>query len=322
MSEHQPPQQPQPSKARPAKEPRRAQATEIESLIQALDDPQDERYSYAEDELITLGPQAVPYLIQALDARQPWLRSYRAAEALGQIGDGRASRPLIAALRHPNSNVRWGVVRALAKVGDTRAYIPLRRLAASDRSKTSWGESVASAAKVALDDMSSRSAMIRMSEPVKIALLVALALFSIWFATDRVQAFREVVDEPTSTLWGTQVVPIIPTEVAESEETAELDEAAEETETTATPTLATDDASTPTPTPQAVTVRVVSAQANIRPQPNTNGSPIASVTQGTTLEVVSQQTGWYEVQLPNGTGTGWISASIVSQPSGPVPTEN
>ena len=54
----------------------------------------------------------VPALNEALNPHRPWLSAYRAAEALGQIGDGRAAGPLLDALRHPNSNVRWSAVRA------------------------------------------------------------------------------------------------------------------------------------------------------------------------------------------------------------------
>ncbi len=310
--------QPKPSTARPAAQPPQVSNEEIHSLITALDDPTDERYAYAEDELIMLGPQAVPFLIEALSDQQPWLRSYRAAEALGQIGDGRASRPLIAALRHPNSNVRWGVVRALAKVGDSRALLPLRRIARSDRAKTSWGESVASAGQIALNEMSSRSAMLRLSDPIKIAVLVAVALFALWLATDRVQAFRQAIDKPeTAAIWGTQVVPVIPTvqpeTSAEGDDNADIDGAE-----TPTPTL---DLANTTPTASAaITATVTSPTGNVRPQPNTNNDPITQVKQGDVVEIVERAGDWYRIQLPNGTGTGWIASSLVTPPTGPVPT--
>src|SRR4051794_25405867 len=75
-------------------------------LILALGDPNHPEHGQAVGELVAIGPSAVGALGAALSPDRPWLTSYRAAEALAQIGDGRASGALIGALRHPNSNVR------------------------------------------------------------------------------------------------------------------------------------------------------------------------------------------------------------------------
>lgn len=287
---------------------------QVTRFIAALDNPRDELYASAEDQLIALGPQAVPALITALNEQGPWLRAYRAAEALGQIGDGRASRPLVAALRHPHGNVRWGVIRALAKVGDSRAILALRRVVRQDRGKTSWGESVASAAQVALNDMQGRSAVLRLSDPLKIALLVAVALFALWFASNRAQAFFAAVDNSNNTAaWGKAVTPIIPT--AAPEEPTPTEEA----NTTASPTQAPSVTEVPTTTVTLVTAQVSASSANVRPAPNTNNDPIAKLKAGDTVEIVEQSGDWYRIQLPNGTGTGWVATSVVGPPSGPVP---
>ncbi len=312
------PNPPRASTAKPAAAPPTVSPEQIRRLIAALDQPGDELYDYAEDELIALGPQAVPALIVALGEQGPWLRAYRAAEALGQIGDGRASRPLVAALRHPHSNVRWGVVRALAKVGDSRAILALRRVVRQDRGKTSWGESVASAAQVALNEMQGRSAMLRLSDPIKIALLVAVALFALWFASDRVQAFYDTVDNAGSVAWGTAVTPIIPTAAPESDDPEEEDLGEEGIDTTPTPTL--EITTTPTDTLAVITAQVTASSANIRPAPNTNNEPIARLVSGDTVEIVEQAGEWYRIQLPNGTGTGWVASSVLGPPSAPVPT--
>lgn len=122
-------------------------------LLTALGDPSHPLHPRAVEDLVAIGAPAVPALCDSLGPQRPWLIAYRAAEALGQIGDGRAAGPLLEALRHPNSNVRWSAVRALATVGDARALLELRRVARTDRSKTSWGESVGGTAQSVLDQI-------------------------------------------------------------------------------------------------------------------------------------------------------------------------
>ena len=103
------------------------------SLVQALGAPDNPGHIQAAEELVTLGSNALPALVSALHPDNPWLMSYRAAEVLGEIGDRQATQPLIDALNHPNSNVRWSVVRSLSVVGNTRALLALRRIARDDR---------------------------------------------------------------------------------------------------------------------------------------------------------------------------------------------
>ena len=48
-----------------------------------------------------------------------------AALALGRIGDARAVGPLLSALHHRDTTVRWAAAQALGELGDTRAVEPL-----------------------------------------------------------------------------------------------------------------------------------------------------------------------------------------------------
>lgn len=53
---------------------------------------------------------------------------WKAAEALGRIGDPAAVEELIGTLWDDDERVRLKTVRALGRIGDPRAYAPLRRL--------------------------------------------------------------------------------------------------------------------------------------------------------------------------------------------------
>src|SRR5919202_938048 len=134
----------------------------LHELIGALGNPAHAQHTQAVDDLVAHGRAAVPALMAALRAEHPWLTAYRAAEALGEIGDGRATGALLQALNHPNSNVRWSAVRAVAQVDDPRARRALRQVAQADSAKTSWGDSVAETAQQALDQKQARSAVRRL----------------------------------------------------------------------------------------------------------------------------------------------------------------
>lgn len=58
------------------------------------------------------------------DSKNEYVRR-EAAEALGQIGEGRAVEPLIAALKDPHKYVRRKVAEVLGQIGDARASEPL-----------------------------------------------------------------------------------------------------------------------------------------------------------------------------------------------------
>ena len=302
--------------------PRRGNDDRIRELVAALGDPNHPEHSTAINELVEIGPEAVGALGAALSPDRPWLASYRAAEALAQIGDGRASGALIGALRHPNSNVRWGVVRALAEVGDTRTLWALRRVAAEDRGKTSWGESVSDTAQHALDRLQSRSALLRFSEPVKTALVFVMMFASVLFAIDRVQAL-------TSELRRDVPVPAIvaggggDTEEIAAEETAAIVE--ELAAVTPTPEIIpTPEA---TPTPSVITSTVRAASGNVRSAPELGNNVVGFVNQGDELIFVGANGDWYLVRLGEKVsersyirpGEGWVSRIVVNEPAQPVP---
>jgi HEAT repeat protein len=68
--------------------------------------------------------RAVQPLIAALGDQESRVR-WRAAGALGDLGDLRAVEPLIAALRDRNRWVRWRAAEVLGDLGDPRAFEPL-----------------------------------------------------------------------------------------------------------------------------------------------------------------------------------------------------
>lgn len=183
------------------------------TLVQALGDPDNPNHIQAAEELVTLGPNALPVLIQALHPDNPWLLSYRAAEVLGEIGDRSATQPLIDALSHPNSNVRWSVVRSLSVVGNTRALLALRRIARDDRSKTTWGESIAGVAQSAIDQMQTVNMTVKVVELLKTAvstIILLLALVLAWNVFDRVRGEISTVGvdtAPTATIEDPAVAP-------------------------------------------------------------------------------------------------------------------
>jgi HEAT repeat protein len=83
------------------------------------------RQAAAREELILLGPLAVPALIAALEDENEWRRGL-AVEALGRIGDRRAVPALIQVLRKDSTGgVRAQAATMLARIGDPRAVDPL-----------------------------------------------------------------------------------------------------------------------------------------------------------------------------------------------------
>ena len=301
----------------------------IRELINALGDPNHPQHVQAVSDLVAIGPAAVPALGAALSPDWPWLTSYRAAEAIAQIGDGRASGSLINALRHPNSNVRWSVVRALAEVGDTRTLWALRRVAHEDRGKTSWGESVADTAQLALDRLQSRSALLRFSEPVKTALVFVAMFAAILFAADRVQAvmaeLRRDVPVPSMVFSPESATP-------EAGGSQAGGAAADGTQVAAAPAPTVNPTPTvvaPTPTPTGITGTVRPSSANVRSSPSVGDNKIGVVWEGDEVVFLEKKGDWYRIRLGakksdrsniGGNGEGWVYRDIVTEPSQPVPT--
>jgi hypothetical protein len=295
----------------------------INSLIAALGDPSHPMHHQAVDDLMSIGAPAVPALNDALNPNRPWLTAYRAAEALGQIGDGRAAGPLLDALHHPNSNVRWSAVRALAVVGDARALLELRRVARDDQGKTSWGESVGGAAQSVLDQMQSRNMLLRGADLIKTAVacvLMLVALILAWSVVNTLRAeLRQVGRETVSAEVAEQIATPAPT--LESDEVLAQETAVPEPTTT------------PAVVPSNVITGTVLVTGNVRALPTTRGARIGGVTQNDEVIFLAAtpDRNWYKVQLGerhatasqinSDDGTGWVNGSLLSEPEGDLPIE-
>ncbi|ACL23110.1 HEAT repeat domain-containing protein [Chloroflexus aggregans] len=295
--------------------------SEIDELINALGDPNHPRHTVAVDELVAIGPAAVPALCAVVGPHQPWLTVYRATEVLAQIGDGRATGPLIAALNHQNANVRWGAVRALAQVGDVRALFALRKVVQTDQGRTSWGESVAGVAQSALDLLNRRSIWSQSLELIKLAIVSVIFLLSMALAFGVIGTLRNELDQFGRYVPGQTELPtlVLPT-----------------TRPTATPrpTLAANQTVGPQPTTQVITGTALQV-ANVRPLPGTNNQPIGRINAGDEIIFIARTANgqWYLIRLgnqrspdsfianPDGSGTGWVNQALVSPPSADVPVQ-
>jgi hypothetical protein len=314
---------PTPNKRAVAQAASTALRERIASLIAALGDPSHPLHHQAVDDLMAIGAPAVPMLNDALSPNRPWLTAYRAAEALGQIGDGRAAGPLLDALRHPNSNVRWSAVRALAVVGDARALLELRRVARDDQGKTSWGESVSGAAQSVLDQMQSRNMLLRGADLIKTAVacvVMLVALILAWSVVNTLRAeLRQVGRETISADVAEQIATPAPT----------LESVEALVEETAVPEPTT----TPAVVPSDVITGTVLVTGNVRALPTRNGARIGGVTQNDEVIFLAAtpDRNWYKVQLGerhatssqinSDDGTGWVNESLLSEPQGDLPVE-
>ena len=312
----------------------RANDDRVRDLIVALGDPNHSLHSVAINELVGIGSPAVGALGAALSADRPWLTSYRAAEALAQIGDGSASGALINAMRHhPNSNVRWSAIRALAEVGDTRTLWALRRVAQDDRGRTSFGESVADAAHSALERLQGRSALLRFSDPIKTTLVFVTMIATLLFAANRVQAvLAELRTEPTAP---TIVRGPDAGTVASAETTAAAVTGPTPTATKTTAPTGTSQSSitaTAAPTVSTEISGTALQGGNVRSGPSTDSPVIGKIApRDQIIFLAVDPTGnWYRVRLGTlrgttsiiqGSGEGWVSRILVNPPPRPVPTE-
>jgi hypothetical protein len=288
------------------------------SLVQALGDPDNPEHIRAAEELVNLGPTALPALVQALHPDGQWLTAYRAAEVLGEIGDRRAAQPLIEALNHPNSNVRWSAVRALSFIGNTRALFALRRVARNDRSKTSWGESIAGVAQSAVDQMQHNNLVVKSMELVKTAVstvVLLLALYLAWNVFQRVQGeVSSVGIEPTATI-SSEEVPATNTEG---------DDAV--VDVTATPEATT--------APAAIVNGVILTAGNVRSVPAVGDNKIGDVSVDDEIIFVATTPDrtWFKIMLGakrsatssigSSDGSGWINEILVDPPSAELPIED
>ena len=96
----------------------------LENLISRLLDPEKAVRAEAMHGLVAIGKPAVPACI-ALLSDGGWRVRYRAAEALGLLGDGEAYEPLVAALDDEKDHVRYMAAKGLGLLGDPRAVMHL-----------------------------------------------------------------------------------------------------------------------------------------------------------------------------------------------------
>src|SRR5262245_12059358 len=280
---------PTPSKRAVAQAANTALRERISILIGALGDPGNPLHHQAVDDLVAIGAPAVPSLNEALAPNRLWLTAYRAAEALGQIGDGRAAGPLLEALRHPNSNVRWSAVRALAVVGDARALLELRRVARDDQGKTSWGESVGGAAQSVLDQMQSRNMLLRGADLIKTAVACVLMLAALILAWSVINTLRAELRQV-----GRDVAPAdVAEQIATVAPTLEAVEGLAQETSVPEPTIA------PTAAPTNIITGTVLTTGNVRALPTRNGARIGGVTEGDEIIFLAAtpDRNWYKVQL-------------------------
>ncbi|NJP06809.1 MAG: SH3 domain-containing protein [Chloroflexaceae bacterium] len=315
---------------------------QLADLMHALGDPQHPRHANAVDELVKMGATAIPSLNEALLPQYPWLTSYRAAEALGLIGSGRATSALIRALRHPNSNVRWSVVRALSQVGDMWAIFELRRVAQQDHSRTSWGESVSGAAQSVLDQVQVQGIWSQSLELMKTAITCVLMILSLILAFSVVTTMRDEFEQIRQVRPGDLNAVAAP--IGENDDDSGTDESSPLlTAPTAQPTpsrrptsAAESDASPVIAEPDGEFYRgTVLNAANVRPFPSVRNEPIGFLSQGDEILFLARSNDyqWYLVRLgnsysdsssienPNGTRSGWVHRMLLSSPDGDVPVE-
>lgn len=96
----------------------------LQSLLAALRDPEKGVRRLAMLALVDLGTQAVdPLLCLLTDER--WVVRYRAAEALGLIGDLRAITPLVNLLSDEKDHVRYIGAKGLGRIGGMTEVKPL-----------------------------------------------------------------------------------------------------------------------------------------------------------------------------------------------------
>lgn len=307
---------------------------QLTGLIDALGDPYHPDHHRAFEELVALKTAALPILSEALNPMYPWLGAYRAAEAMGRIGSGRATGALIQALQHPNSNVRWSAVQALAHIGDFRALLELRRVARVDQGKTSWGESVADSAQSALEQMRTQSVWGQSLELMKTALTSVLMILSLVLAFSVITTLRDELN---------RIGMRMPTETQVQDALVERADPLPETDATE-PSVADDDvqddlnaAATdlPATTGDGEVIGTVLQAANVRPAPNVNNQPIGTLSQNDQVVFLARtpDAQWYRVRLgprasdsvinnPDGTNSGWVNRALLSPPPGDVPVED
>jgi hypothetical protein len=282
----------------------------IHDLINALGDPDHPAHTYAVTEVAAHGARAVPALIAALAPDKPWLGAYRAAEALALIGDERACGALVTALHHPNSNVRWNVIRTLAQLGDLRSLWALRRVARNDRSKTSWGEAVSDTAQVAIERLAAHAALPRLAEPITTGILLVAMLMALSFAGRRMAAVRAELRRDTPTPAWIATLAADDTRLAGTPIDCEVG---------GLPRSQAQTMAQAAPLPILARVRVPALA--IRSTPTGGSSRVGMAHAGDQMTITARCGAWYRIRLPRDDATtagstteGWIAGSVLAAP--------
>lgn len=92
------------------------QRPNIPALIDIFNDENAHTRSVARQQLVGLGPQAVPELIEALHS-QNWHVRWEAAKTLGEIGSPDAAPGLVLLLDDEDTGVRWAAMGSLTRLG-------------------------------------------------------------------------------------------------------------------------------------------------------------------------------------------------------------
>ncbi len=103
----------------------------IPTLISAMRDPEKAVRGQAVQSLARIGKPAGRYVLPLLHDKD-WRVRYRAAEALGLIGDPGAVNPLILTLPDERDHVRYMAAKSLGLIRDPSAREPLEKCLADD----------------------------------------------------------------------------------------------------------------------------------------------------------------------------------------------
>ncbi len=107
--------------------PQAVDPSTIPSLIASLGNTDPRVRRHAANDLIAAGPLAVGALTQALEDRNPYVRS-EAARALGRIRDAAVADALVKRLADESREVRWTAAEGLAALGRDGLIAVLRAL--------------------------------------------------------------------------------------------------------------------------------------------------------------------------------------------------
>jgi HEAT repeat protein len=133
---------------------------EVDALVDALehDDASDVREASAHALGLIGDSRAVSAVSRTLvdDREEPAVRGM-AAEALGDLGERSAVKPLVSALSDPAVEVRFWSAFALGRLGDPAASPALRRLAESDDAELPGHGSIREEAEAAAATIAQRS---------------------------------------------------------------------------------------------------------------------------------------------------------------------